>query len=60
MIRSIGAIDKEQKYLKKKFDRKEDLINIKARMNLYINKTPSMMKCSYGLNYYGTRDYKIN
>ena len=60
MIKSVGAIDKEQKYLKKKFDRKEDLINIKARINLYLNKTLLMMKCSYDLNYYGTKDCKIN
>ena len=60
MIRCVDAIDKEQQYLKSKFEGREDLIDIEARLNLYTNKRLLIIKYCCGFNYCSKRDYQIN
>jgi len=60
MIRSINAIDKEQQYLKSKFEGKEDLIDVEGRFNLHINKISLIIKYCCSFNHYKERDYQIN
>ena len=46
--------------IREKFKGNSELIDIEARINLYINKIVAVMKYHYRVNYYSERDKEIN
>ena len=57
LIREIDTIEEEKRYFVKKFPGKEDLINIRVRVNILgLRKTALVIKYYYGMNHYGERE----
>ena len=60
MIRCVDVLQEEISYIKEKFKANTELIDMEVIINLYINKTVAVIKCYYGVNYYGEKYKKIN
>ena len=60
MIRYINLLQAEKSYIKSKFEGKDNLVNVEARLNIHINKTVDIMKCCYSINYYKESDKEVN
>jgi hypothetical protein len=60
LIREIDAIEEEKRYFAEKFLGKEDLINMRVKVNIPdLKKTASVMKYYYRIKYYRERDKLI-
>ena len=60
MIRYINILQAEKSYIKSKFEGKDNLVDVEARLNIHINKTVDIMKYYYGINYYKESDKEVN